>query len=138
MVDLTFEDLGLQESQVKDLLDEPAKKYLKTATIQALQNKAYNFVAYQIDIVAGIQLQVKDAINSLAAWWAFGIYGQSISNSLQLQDIGAYRANLDYYKEIAKLSAAIIGVDIERSSKPVLDDALPVIGSGRSMIDVDE
>ena len=49
---------------------------------------------------------------AIAAWQAFGTYAASISETIQLQDIGAYRANLEHYKEIAMQYTALLGIDI--------------------------
>ena len=146
MSGLTFDQLELKEEDVKNLLDEPAQKFLKNVTIQALLKRNYNTVFSQIDITAnppatGNQLLVKDCINAVTAWHAFGTYGNSISQTLQLQDIEAYKANLEHYREIALSCSAAIGVRIlfeEEDAKPPLSDPVPFVKYGGSLIDVDE
>lgn len=138
MADLTFDDLELKEEQVKLLLDEPAQKFLKSQTIQALQRRAYNLVAFQIEIVSGNQVNVIDAINAIAACWSFGAYGNSISNSLQMQDIDAYRANLEHYCDTSKMLAAQVGVNLDPEVTATMSDPIPYINTGRSDLDVTE
>lgn len=141
MSGLTLTQLELKEEDVKALLDEPAQKFLKAKTIQVLYTRAYNTVFAQIDINADNQTQVKDCIYAITAWHAFGTYGNSISMTLQLQDIEAYKANLDYYREIAISCAALIGVVIllkQDEAKPPLSDPIPILKYGGSLIDVDE
>lgn len=140
MVNLTIEQLGLSATEVKKLLDEPVKKFLKEETIIALYTRAYNIVGHQIIIDITNQIMVIDCIYAITAWHSFGSYGQSISNHLQLQDIEAYEANLRHYKEIAINSAAYIGVKLElnyEDTKPPLSDPLPIIQYGGSMLDVE-
>lgn len=140
MPNLTIEQLDLKASDIKQLLDEPVQKYLKTETIIALYTRAYNTIGYQITIDAANQTVVKDAIYAISAWHAFGSYGNSISSALKLQDVEAYEANLRHYKEIAMAAAALIGVDLLKEgnkSDPPLSDSLPIIATGASMLDVE-
>ena len=146
MAGLTFDQLALKIEGVKDLLDQPARKFLKSDTITTVLNRSYNLVNFQITITAnppttGNQIMVVDAVYAISAWMCFGIFGQSISNTLQLQDISAYEANLQHYKDMAIMAAGFIGVSIDTSSEtgstPPLDDPLPVFTSGGSLIDQD-
>jgi len=136
MSGLTFGDLALSEDRVKELLDDPAVKFLKLTTITAMMKRSYNLINFQIDINVGNQDLVKDAIYAMSAWYSFGAYGQSISSALQLQDIGAFRANLEHYKEVAEQFAGLIGVDLNKETEPVYDDPIPIIDSGNSFIDM--
>lgn len=129
--------LDVKEADVKKLLDQPAQKFLKIETIIAVILRAYNMIFYQIDIDATNKIVVEDAIRAIAAWHCFGAYGNSISATLQLQDIGAFRANLEHYKELAQSAAALVNVDIMTEAEQTLSDALPVIKTGGSLIDID-
>ena len=137
MSGLTLTQMQLKESEVKKLLDQPAQKFLKIETITAVIVRAYNMIFYQIDITTTNQAIVTDAIYAIASWHCFGAYGNSISSSLQLQDIGAFRANLEHYKEVAQSAAALINVDIMEKAKQTLSDSLPTIETGGSFIDID-
>ena len=140
MVNLTIEQLELKASEVKKLLDQPAQKFLKTETIIALYTRAYNSVTYQITIDSNNKDIVKDAIHAITAWQAFGAYGNSISQSLQLQDIEAYEANLRHYKEVAVSACALIGIDLLKSGTnqdSPLSDSFAFVSSGGSMLDVE-
>ncbi len=146
MAGLTFEDLELKIDGVKDNLDQPVQKYLKNDTITQMLNRAYNLINYQITITAnppteGNQILVVDACYAIASWMCFGIYGQSISNTLQLQDISAYEANIKHYRDMANMAASFIGVSLdttdEAGSSPPLDDPISVITSGGSLLDTD-
>ena len=134
MSGLTQSQLDLKEDVVKNLLDEPVQKYLKTATINEMMTRSYNLIFHQIDINAGNQIAVKDAIYAISAWYCFGTYGQSVSNSLQLQDVGAFRANLMHYKEVAQQFASLIGINLDKSNIPPVDDPIAVIDTGRSLL----
>ena len=136
MSGLTLLQMDLKEADVKVLLDEPAQKFLKTDTVKAHSTRAYNMIFYQIDINVANQIVVKDAIYAISAWHCFGAYGNSISQTLQLQDVDAYRANLEHYKELATSAAALINVDIMEEAEQTLSDALPILKSGGSMIDI--
>lgn len=142
MSGLTFEALALVESEVKTLLDEPARKFLQDATVLAILKRVYNLVFDQIDITVnppatGNQIIVKDAIYAISAWESFGVYGQSISTNIQLQDISAYRANLDHLEGIAKRYAVRIGINLNPDEATPMDDPIPVIKTGGSFIDID-
>ena len=140
MAGLSFTDLELKEEGVKLLLDQPAQKFLKTDTIQALLKRNYNTVFSQITIDSDNQDLVVDCIYAVSAWHAFGAYGNSISQTLQLQDIEAYKVNLDHYKEVAISCAALIGVVVLMTgddAKPPLSDQIPFVKYGGSMIDVE-
>ena len=134
MSGLTKEDLKLKEIKVKELLDEPAVKYLKDNTIITLMGQAYDLIFHQIDINAANQIIVVDTIYNITAWWAFGAYGQSISGALALQDIGAFRTNLEHYKEVAQIFASLIGIDLSDTSRPTVDDPIPTINTGNSLL----
>ena len=137
MSGLTLAQLELKESKVKELLDQPAQKFLKIETITAVITRAYNMIFHQIDITSDNKTVVVDAIYAIAAWHCFGAFGGSISQSLQLQDIGAFRVNLEHYKELAQSAAALINVDIMDKAEETLSDAIPVLESGGSFIDID-
>lgn len=137
MAGLTLTQMALKESEVEKLLDEPAKKFLKTPTITAMITRAYNLIFNQITIDTVNQAIVTDAIYAIAAWHSFGTYGNSISAALSLQDIGAYRANLEHYKEVAMLFTSQINVDLSRDVAQTLSDELPIIKYGGSLIDID-
>ena len=140
MVNLTIEQLELKASEVKKLLDQPAQKFLKTDTLIALYTRAYNSISYQIVIDTDNQTVVTDAIHAITAWQAFGAYGNSISQTLQLQDIQAYEANLRHYKDVASTAAALIGIDLLKlgdNAIPPLSDPVPFISSGGSFLDED-
>ncbi len=146
MAGLTFDQLELKNDTVKDLLDQPAQKYLKADTITVVLRRSFNLIDYQITITAnppvtGNQLLVVDAIYAIAAWMCFGIFGQSISSTLQLQDISAYEANIKHYRDMANMAASFIGVSLDTTndagSSPPLDDAFAVITSGGSLLDQD-
>lgn len=137
MSGLALDALDVKEADVKKLLDQPAQKFLKPETIIAVILRAYNMIFYQIDIDTTNKIVVEDAIRAIAAWHCFGAYGNSISSSLQLQDIGAFRANLEHYKELAQSSAALINVDIMTKAEQTLSDGLPIIKTGGSLIDID-
>ena len=137
MSGLTLAQLELKESKVKELLDQPAQKFLKIETITAVITRAYNMIFHQIDITSDNKTVVVDAIYAIAAWHCFGAFGGSISQSLQLQDIGAFRVNLEHYKELAQSAAALINVDIMEKAEETLSDAIPVLESGGSFIDID-
>lgn len=137
MSGLTLAQLELKESKVKELLDQPAQKFLKIETITAVITRAYNMIFHQIDITNDNKTVVVDAIYAIAAWHCFGAFGGSISQSLQLQDIGAFRVNLEHYKELAQSAAALINVDIMEKAEETLSDAIPVLESGGSFIDID-
>lgn len=137
MSGLTLSQMELKESKVKELLDQPAQKFLKIETITAVIVRAYNMIFYQIDINTANKIVVVDAIYAIAAWHCFGAYGNSISATLKLQDIGAFRANLEYYKELAKSAAALINVDIMTEAKETLSDPLSILETGGSFIDID-
>ena len=128
---------GVKESEVKKLLDQPAQKFLKIETITAVIRRAYNMIFYQINIDTVNQTVVVDAIHAIAAWHCFGAYGNSISQALQLQDIGAFRANLEHYKELAQSAAALINVSIMTEAEQTLNDPLPILETGGSFIDID-
>lgn len=134
MSGLTLSDLDLKEIEVKKLLDEPAVRYLKDDTIKAMTSRAYDLIFYQIDINAANQIIVVDAIYAISAWWAFGAYGQSISGALQLQDIGAFKANLEHFKVVAQQFASLIGIDLSMESNPTVDDPIPTIATGNSLL----
>ena len=134
MSGLTQDDLDLREIKVKELLDEPAIRYLKDSTILTIMAQAYDLIFYQIDINAANKIIVIDTIYNITAWRAFGAYGQSISGALALQDIGAFRANLEHYKIVAQQYASLIGIDLEDDSTPVVDDPIPVINTGNSLL----
>lgn len=135
MSGLTYEQLNPKEDNVKALLDEPAQKYLKSTTIVEMMKRSYNYIFAQIDINVGNQLNVLDAIYAMSAWMAFGAYVNSISAELQLQDPAAIRAVLNHYKEVAAQFAGIVGVNIEKEFKTVIDDPLPYINYGGSLLD---
>jgi len=137
MSGLSLSQLSLKESEVKKLLDQPAQKFLKVETITSLIVRAYNMIFYQIDINTDNQTVVVDAIYAIAAWHCFGAFGGSISQSLQLQDIGAFRVNLEHYKELAQSAAALINVDIMEKAEQTLSDSIPVLETGGSFIDID-
>jgi len=146
MSGLSLDTLEIKNASVESLLDEPARKYLKPDTITANILRSYNLVFTQIEITAnppitGNQIIVSDAIRAIAAWFCFGTYGQSISSVLQLQDIAAFEANLKFYKDIALMYGGKIGVSIDTSGKgiePTLNDTIPVINSGNSLLDTDD
>lgn len=135
MSGLTFDQLKLKEAKVKELLDEPAVKFLKDTTVLALLSRSYDIAFFQIDITVTNQIMVTNAIYAIAAWHGFGTYGQSISTTLQLQDIGAYKANLAHYKEIAQQLAILVGIDLAKDITPVDDDPIAVMGVGGSLLD---
>ena len=137
MAEIRLDEFTLLTNDVKKLLDEPVQKYLIDTTIAAMQKRAYNIVSSQIIITSENTDIVIDCINAIAAWHSFGSYGQSISNVLQLQDLDAYRANLEHYKEIAIGCANLIGIDLEAKAKPVGSDTIPILKVGRSELDVD-
>ncbi len=134
MSGLTLNDLDLKEIKVKELLDEPAVKYLKDDTIITIMGQAYDLIFYQIDINAANKIIVIDTIYNITAWRAFGAYGQSISGALVLQDIGAFKANLEHYKNVAQQYASLIGIDLDDDSTPVVDDPIPIIATGNSLL----
>ena len=134
MSGLSLNDLELKENEVKKLLDEPAERYLKADTIVAMTTRAYDLIFYQIDINAANKTIVIDTIYAISAWWSFGAYGQSISGTLQLQDIGAFRANLEHYKVVAQQFASLIGIDLSMESNPTVDDPIPIIETGGSLL----
>lgn len=134
MSGLSQDALDLKEIKVKELLDQPAVKYLKDDTIITLMGQAYDFIFYQIDINAANKIVVVDTIYNITAWWSFGAYGQSISGALVLQDIGAFRANLEHYKEVAQMFASLISIDLSDTSTPTVDDPVPVIATGNSLL----
>ncbi len=141
MSGLTLETLDIKNATVESLLDEPAKKFLKPDTITAMILRSYNLVFTQIEITVGNQILVSDGIRAIAAWFCFGTYGQSISNVLQLQDIAAFEANLQFYKDIALMYGGKIGVTLDVSGNaadPTLNDPIPVINSGNSLLDTDD
>ena len=146
MAGLTFAQLDVKIDGVKDNLDEPVKKFLKSDTITQMLNRAYNLINYQITITAnppetGNQILVVDAIYAIASWMCFGIYGQSVSSTLQLQDISAYEVNLKHYKDMALMAAGFIGVSIEinddggSGTDVPLSDGIPVWTSSGSLLD---
>ena len=140
MSGLTLLELDLTEAEVKKLLDQPAQKFLKTETIVSLNKRAFNIIDYQIDINEENRKIVVDCIYAITAWQAFGAYGNSISQTLQLQDIEAYKTNLDHYRDIAYNYAALIGIDLNRKkqdAKAPLSDSIPLVLYGGSLIDVD-
>ncbi len=126
--------LALKEIKVKELLDEPAVRYLKDNTIITLMGQAYDLIFHQIDINAANQIIVVDTIYNITAWRAFGAYGQSISGALALQDIGAFRANLEHYKDVAQQYASLIGIDLSDTSTPTVDDQIPILQTGNSLL----
>ncbi len=134
MSGLTLVALALKEIKVKELLDEPAVRYLKDDTIITIMGQAYDLIFYQIDINAANQIIVVDTIYNITAWRAFGTYGQSISGALALQDIGAFKANLEHYKIVAQQYASLIGIDLEDDSTPPVDDPIPIIETGNSLL----
>lgn len=137
MSGLTYVQLDPKLSVVENILDEPAKKFLKNDTIVEMMKRSYNLIFDQIDINANNQVIVLDAIYAISAWMCFGTFGQSISNQLQLQDIGAFRENLRHYKEVALQYAARIGVNLEAELQQPLSDSLPYINTGGSLLDRD-
>lgn len=137
MADITLETLDIKDSEIKELLDDPVQKFLKDATIRAMINRDYNLIAYQIEITADNAENVKDAIRAMAVYECFVSYGQSISNTLQLQDISAYRANVENLKTIADRYAALIGIDMNMETTQPLGDPIAIIRVGGSINDVD-
>ncbi len=138
MSGLTLIQLDLKEEKLKDLLDEPAQKFLKADTILTMITRSYDLINFQIDINSGNQIAVSNAIYAIAAWMCFGTYGQSISNSLQLQDLGSYRINLEHYKEIAEQFSVLIGINLSQTTEQVVSDPIAVIDTGRSLLDEDD
>ncbi len=136
MVDLTYEELDLKETGVKDILDDPAVQYLKQKSIQAVLTRTYDYFAFQIEIDTPRINIIKNAIYATAAWHCYIIYGQSISHQLELQDIGSFKANVEHYKMMAEQFASLLNVDLSRTSDPVLNDEITFFSSGGSMIDV--
>ena len=138
MSGLTLLVLDIKEETIKNLLDEPAQKFLKSDTILAMITRSYDLIFEQIDINVTNQIPVTNAIRALSAWMCFGTYGQSISNSLQLQDLGSYRINLEHYKELADLYTSRIGVNLDQTTDPTLNDSIAIIDTGRSLLDEDD
>lgn len=138
MADLTFASLELSETNVKPLLDEASEKFLKTDTINLALQKGYDLVAYYIDITETNKVNVKNAIIDIAVWRCFVIYGQSVSQHLQFDDLEAYRVNVENYKEFAKQSCALLNIDLDRKPAEILSDPIPYVNHGGSLIDVDE
>lgn len=112
MVNLTFEELDLTVAKVKLFLDIRSAEFLQDETIVAVLQRSYNYVSGKITINEENQVIVIDAIQAISTWQCYGIFGQSISNVLQIQDIDAYKTNLEYYKSVAAEAATNIGITL--------------------------
>lgn len=132
MTGLTYDDLNFREEDTKQLLDIPAQEFLTNEIVLIVTRKIYNLVFDQIDINEDNKIIVKDAIEAISAWQCFGIYGQSVSSKLQLQDISAFKTNSENYKEMAQLYAARIQINLNPKAESPLDDSLPYIEVGGS------
>jgi len=133
MSGLTEEQLELNNQEVKNRLDQPAIKFLEEQTITSLRHVSFVFIDSQLVIIEGNKELVKIAIYDICAWRAFGAYGESISQTIQMQNTFTFQSKLKFYETVAKSSCALLGIEL---NKEIIDDNLeiPVAGMGGSDI----
>lgn len=134
MTNLSFRELKIERVDLENLLDDPVKEFLKSDTIDSILKRVYNFVSNQIVIDEMNKLNVIDAIYAIASWECNIIYGNSISKSIRLDDIGAYTTNINHLRMLAEKYAALIGVDLDRKTENTYNSPLPTCTYGNSMV----
>lgn len=131
MSGLSESDLQLENQEIKNRLDQPAIKFLAEETLTSLRHISFIILDSQLNIEAGNKELVKIAIYDIGAWRAFGAYGESISQALQMQNTFSFQSKLKFYETVAKSSCALLGIEL---NKEIIDDnvEIPVAGMGGS------
>lgn len=130
-------DNALEVKGVLAVLDYPNQEFVTTSAIEYVLAKAHRFTVKRL---RGVQFQnaaILDFVYALAAYWVFGSYAQSISRQFSQEDIGAYKTNLMFLKEMVLQHGVDLGINPFEKYDEKFDDYVPsIIAVGRSMVDV--
>jgi len=115
--------IDVSEQSVRDLLDNPAAKSVKTPTVEGNISRSKRIIE-DVKDPAALDTRVEDAVRAMAVWLTYGSYMEGIAQ--QLGNISnADRIKLDHLRKVAEffvnaISKEPIDLDIESISSQSL------------------
>ena len=132
---LTDHELSLDN--VLAILDYPNQEFTTNDAISSTLVRAHKFTLRRLQADEYNAEAARAFAYCLAAYWTFGSYAQSISRQFAQEDIGAYKANLMFLKDMVLQHAIELGINPFVKIEEDENTYMPaVIATGGSMVDV--